>query len=442
MQPIQSQIAPDSQIHPDKLLRRVSWRIIPFMIFLFILNYLDRTNVAFAKLQMNTALGFSEGVYGMGASTFFLGYFFFEVPSNLIMEKVGARRWMARIMITWGLISSCMMFIHSATGFYLLRFALGAAEAGFFPGMLLYLTYWIPARQRARAVAWFLTSIAFSGIIGGPMAGMLLKLDGVGHIAGWQWLFLIEGIPSVIFGIVTLFYLPDRPDRARWLAPAERDWLVEHLRQERHDSPFSHQHSLQHAFLNGKVWLLAMIYATLIFGFYGINLWMPTIIKQVSGGSNLEVGFLSAIPCIFAAVVMIRVGIHSDCTGDRRKPAAIGALFGCLGLLLVALAQLPSVHSTALCLIAFAIAAAGIWGAMGPFWVLPPTFVHGTAAAAGIALINSVGNLGGGFIGPNLMGYLKDHTQSYTPGLLIDAGACLLSAILVLQLRHKPTPPE
>jgi len=427
----------------SRTVARVMFRLIPLIIVLYVFNYLDRVNVSFAKLTMNEDLGFSETVYGFGASIFFVAYFLFEVPSNLIMQRVGARLWLARIMISWGIISSAMMFVKGPLSFYTLRFLLGAAEAGFAPGILLYLTYWLPVRHQARAVAWFLTSTALAGLLGSPLAGLLLKLDGAslaGHpLAGWQWLFLLEGIPSVLGGFAALLWLTDRPEHASWLRPAEREWLSGRLALERTQRR-SHGHtSLLAGLTDRRVWLLNITYCALMFGFQGINYWLATIVKQVTGlDDNFRVGVLTAIPFFAAMVAMVVVGRHSDRTGERRRHVAVCASAGAVGLLACVMTD-----SAVVAIASLSLAAAGIWATLGPFWALPPVFLSGTAAAAGIALINSIGNLGGGFLGPNLMGILKDRTQSYKPGLVADAAALLLAAGLTLLLRrsHRPTPP-
>jgi len=419
-----------------RTVNKVMLRLIPFIVALYILNYLDRVNVSFAKLTMNGDLGFSDAVYGFGAGIFFAGYFVFEVPSNLVMERVGARLWMARIMISWGLISSSMLFVSGPLSFYTLRFLLGAAEAGFAPGILLYLTYWIPVKQQARAVAWFLTATALSGLIGSPMAGALLGLEGVSlfgrPLHGWQWLFLLEGIPSVIGGFAALWLLIDRPAQAGWLKPEEREWLSQHLEAERRQRLTLGHTSLKHAFTNRTVWLLNLTYCTIMFGFQGANYWLPTIVKQVTRTqSDLRVGLLTAIPYLCAVVAMVLVGRHSDRTGERRWHVAACALTGALGLALCAATDSP-----AWAIAALALAAAGIWSTLGPFWALPPVFLSGTAAAAGIALINSLGNLGGGFPGAALLGELQRHTQSYKAGLLVIAAVLILAACLALCFRR------
>jgi len=423
-----------------RTVNKVMLRLIPFIVGLYVFNYLDRVNVAFAKLTMNADLGFSETVYGFGAGIFFAGYFIFEVPSNLVMERVGARLWMARIMISWGLISSAMLFVKGPIAFYTLRFLLGAAEAGFAPGILLYLTYWIPVKQQARAVAWFLTSTALAGMLGSPIAGALLKLDGAAlfgwELKGWQWLFLLEGIPSVIGGFSVLWLLTDRPERAAWLTPDERQWLKRHLAAERTQREGLGHTSLAHAFTNGRVWLLNLTYCMLMFGFQGTNFWLPTIIKRVTRlEDNLRVGLLAAIPYCCAMLAMVLVGRHSDRTGERRWHVAACACVGAAGMLACALTDSP-----VLAIAALALAAAGIWSTLGPFWALPPAFLSGTAAAAGIALINSIGNLGGGFFGPYVMGKLKDRTQSYKAGLVLDAVALVLAAALALCFRRADPP--
>lgn len=419
-----------------RTVRKVLARLIPFIIILYVFNYLDRVNVSFAKLTMNADLGFSESVYGWGAGIFFVAYFVFEVPSNLILQRIGARLWLARIMITWGLISSAMMFIRGPYSFYVLRFLLGAAEAGFAPGILLYLTLWLPLRHQAKAVAWFLTATAISGLVGSPLAGLLLRLDGatlVGKpLAGWQWLFLLEGIPSVLGGIAILWLLPDRHEQARWLNPEQRRWLSREIESERRQRESLGHTSLGTAFTNPTVWLLNVTYCTIMFAFQGMNYWLATVVKQVTGlRDNLHVGLLTAIPFAAAMAAMVIVGRHSDRTGRRCRHVAVCCLVGATGLVLCALTRSPVPAIAGLC-----VAAGGIWSILGPFWALPPTFLGGTAAAAGIAMINSMGNLGGGFLGPYVMGAMQDRTTSYQSGLLLMAASLVLAAALTLLMKR------
>ena len=427
-------------IHPDlageRIVAKVMRRVIPFIILLHILNYVDRMNVSFAKLQMSGDLSLSSTAYGLGAGIFFIGYFIFEIPSNLILERVGARLWIARIMISWGLISSSMMFIRGPVSFYVLRFLLGAAEAGFAPGVLLYLTYWIPARQRARAVAWWLTATALSGVVGMPLAGLIVQLNGhsiFGHpLHGWQWLFLLEGIPSVICGALVLLLLTDTPQKASWLTPREKDWLGRVLDEENQQRSTHGHTSLSAALRDARVWLLGAVYFLIMSGFQGVNLWLPSILKDgFSLRNDMYVGLLSAIPFAAAVVVMVLVGLHSDRTGERRWHTALAATTGSLGFLLAAL----TAHSPILALASLSLAAAGIWATLGPFWAMPPVFLTGTAAAAGLALINSIGNLGG-FASPYMMGALEERTKGYSAGLLCLAGSLLLAAMLTLLLRR------
>ncbi len=431
----------DASRDPDfesRTIARVFWRLIPFIILLQFLNYLDRVNVSFAKLTMSHDLGFSEAVYGFGAGIFFVSYFIFEIPSNLILDRVGARLWLARIMITWGVISSLMLFVKGEASFYTLRFLLGAAEAGFAPGILLYFTYWLPLRLQARAVAWFLTATAFSGCIGSPLAGWLLRLDGTplfGHpLAGWQWLFLLEGIPSVLAGIAVLVWLTDRPEHARWLTPEQRQWLGRHIAQERRERQ-SHGHdSLRDALTSGRVWLLAVIYCTLMFAFQGYNFWLATIIKQAAHlENNVTVGLLTAIPYSAAAVAMVFAGRHSDRTGERRGHVIASATVAAAALLLCTRTDSP-----VLVIALLSLGAAGVWSTLGPFWAIPPVFLTGAAASAGIALINSIGNLGGGFIGPWLIGVLKDLSHGgYKAGLVASAAALVLAGVLTSRVKYK-----
>jgi len=409
---------------------KVRRRLIPFMFLLYVVNYLDRVNVGFAALQMNRDLGFSPEVYGFGAGIFFWGYLLFEVPSNLLMERVGARLWIARIMLGWGVVSACMMFVKSATAFYILRFTLGVAEAGFFPGMILYLTYWFPASERAKAIAQFMTATAIAGVIGGPLSGSLLAIDGWRGLAGWQWLFLVEGIPSVILGFVVLAYLTDRPEQAHWLTGDERQWLVARMAEDRASrAGGNHQATLLAALGNPRVWLFALLYFTIIVGFYGISFWLPQILKNLSGLRDFEIGFIAAIPYVAAAVVMVVVGASSDRTGERRKHVAFSALLGSVALALSATTTQPVIA-----LFTLSLAAAGIWGALGPFWALPTAFLSGTAAAGGIALINSIGNLGG-FLGPSMIGWVRQQTGSFTVALLVLAISPLVACFLALSLQ-------
>ncbi len=405
---------------PDNLdtmptMTKVTRRIIPFMFLLYIVSYLDRINVGFAALQLNHALGLSSSMFGLGAGIFFLGYFIFEVPSNLIMERVGARLWMARILVTWGLISSSMMFVSGVRSFYLLRFLLGVAEAGFFPGMLLYLTYWYPVEERGRAVARFMTATAIAGVIGGPASGALLRLDGLAGLAGWQWLFLAEGLPAIVLGFVTLAVLPNRPRDASWLTEEEKTWIENRQDREREELKLLGHHTLTDVLSSGRVWRLSLVYFAFVLSFYGVNFWLPQIVQSFSRQSNLLIGFLTAIPYLAAAIGMVFIGRSSDRIQERRWHVAGSALAGATGLIASA-----HVHNATASLLALSIAAIGIWGTLGPFWAMSSGFLSGTAAAAGIALINSVGNLGG-FLGPYVVGLVRDRTQSFTGGILVLA---------------------
>jgi MFS transporter, ACS family, tartrate transporter len=407
----------------------VSRRLIPFLFFLYILNFLDRVNVGFAALEMNRDLGFGPAVYGLGAGIFFIGYCLFEVPSNLVLYRTGARLWIARIMVTWGLAASAMMLVHTPWSFYLLRFLLGVAEAGFFPGIIFYLTYWYPARERARAYAWFLAAIPVCGVIGGPLSGALLGLDGWLGLRGWQWLFLLEGIPSVLVGVAVLWLLPDRPRDARWLPAAERAWLEERLELERGDLASSHGASLRRALADPLVWWLGLSYFLLVVALYGFALWLPQLVKASGDFSNFEVGVITAIPYAVAAVGMILVGRSSDRTGERYLHLALPALAGALGFVAV-----TRTGTTGLLIAALSLAAFGVLGWLGPFWALPTAFLREQAAAGGIALINSMGAVGG-FVGPYLIGGIKERTGEFTPGLLCLAGSLVAAVVIVLGLR-------
>ena len=401
-------------------------RLIPFLFLLYIVAYLDRINVGFAALQMNQALGFSATVYGFGAGIFFLGYVLFEIPSNVILARVGARLWIARIMITWGFVSSAMMFVRSAPGFYTLRFLLGLAEAGFFPGIIFYLTRWFPARERAKTVAAFMTATLIAGVIGGPISGTLLSMHGAGGLAGWQWLFLLEGVPSIVLGLVVLRVLVERPEEAAWLTEPERAALVACLRE---DAAAQRHETTGTALTNRRTWLLAIVYFTIPVTLYGIGFFLPQMLKTASGASNFVVGLLSAVPYAAGAIAMVIVGHHSDRTRERRWHVLAPALVGAGGLALAA-------GSTGITwtVVTLSIAMLGLASMFGPFWALATSTMGGVGAAASIALINSLGNTGG-FVGPYLLGAINDATHSFALGLLAIAIMLAGGAALVLLVK-------
>jgi MFS transporter, ACS family, tartrate transporter len=415
------------------LLSKVTWRLIPLLFLCYIIAYIDRINVGFAKLHLREALGVDEtifgSVYGFGAGLFFIGYFIFEVPSNLILQRVGARIWIARIMILWGIVAMAFMFLKGTTMFYVLRFLLGAAEAGFFPGVIFYLTYWFPANERARTVALFATGGVMAGVVGSPISGAILGLNGVGGLAGWQWLFFLEALPAVLMGLVVLFALPNRPQQASWLSASEKTWIQARLDEEASHTNSQHRHHLKDALTSGRVWLLCLLYFLLNVGGYGYEMWLPSIIKSFSGKSDAVVGFINAIPYLAAGVVMLLVGRHSDKTGERRGHLAASAITSAVGFASSAYFKNPYMAMAALTL-----AFIGIKSTLGPFWALGTAFLTGTAAAGGIALINSVGNLGG-FFGPYIVGMIKDRTESNLIALLFLGAALLGMGLLALAIR-------
>jgi ACS family tartrate transporter-like MFS transporter len=406
----------------------VVWRLIPLLFGCYIIAYIDRINVGFAKLHLREVLGVNESAfdsaYGTGAGLFFIGYFLFEFPSNLILQRVGARVWIARIMILWGLVSMGFMFLKGATMFYVMRFLLGAAEAGFFPGVILYLTYWFPARERARMVAFFATGGVLAGVIGSPISGALLDLNGLGGLAGWQWLFLVEGLPAVLLGFVVLLILPNRPQDAAWLTADQKRWI-----QDRVDAEPRTEHQCQHwseIFSDRRVWLLCIVYFCLNVGGYGYELWLPTIIKGFSSTSTTTLGFINAIPYFVAGIAMILVARHSDRTGERRWVVAAAAASSAVGFGLSAYSRNPYLAMAALTL-----AFVGLKCTIAPFWAMTTVFLRGSAAAGGIAFINSVGNLGG-YAGPKLVGEVKARTGSNFMALLLLGGALLAMAAFAL----------
>ena len=412
---------------------RVTWRLLPFLLLLYIVSWLDRVNVGFAKLQMNSDLGMSETAYGLGAGIFFIAYAVCEIPSNFLLVRFGARRWIARIMITWGLISAGMMFVQGELSFYAMRLLLGAAEAGFLPGIVYYLSQWFPRAQRAKAVSWFMIGIPLSIVFGGPLSGWLLGFEGHLGLHGWQWMFLAEGIPAVLLGFAVLVYLTEKPADAKWLTADQRDWLSKVIEAEHIEAQARHRVSVGEVLRHPTVWLLAAIMFCCQTGSYGLTLWVPTIVKSLSGFSNFEVGMISSLPYIAAAAGMVLIGRSSDRTGERFMHVAIPTAIGAAGFVATALFKSPVPA-----MIALAIAAVGDYGTRGPFWALPGKFLTGGAAAAGIALINAMGAVGG-FIGPSAVGYLKDVSGNFESGLFLLAGILLIGSLLTLVLRQSPT---
>ncbi len=410
-----------------RTLRRISWRIVPFIMLLYFIAYIDRVNIGFAALTMNRDLGFTASILGFGAGIFFWGYFLFEVPSNLILHKVGARLWIARVMLTWGIISGCMAFVQSPTSFYVLRFLLGASEAGFFPGIILYLSYWFPARHRAGVTALFMGAVPISTALGSPISAALLEMNGLFGMAGWQWLFIIEAIPAVILSVVVFFYMTDRPEKATWLKDDERAWLVNAMNEEVAGKAAAAEHSIIRGLADPRVIALALIYFGTSAGLYTLGIWAPQIIKQL-GVSSMTVGFLNAIPPSISVVAMVLWSRHSDRTGERTWHVILACLAASVGLMIAA-------NSTGVVglIAALTLVNVGISCAKPPLWSMPTMFLSGAAAATGIATINSIGNLGG-FAGPAMIGWVKDKTGSFAGGLYFVAGLLAFSAILTLLL--------
>jgi MFS transporter, ACS family, tartrate transporter len=417
-----------------RVLRKITLRIVPFVMLLYFIAFIDRVNIGFAALTMNKELGFSPTVFGLGAGIFFLGYFLFEVPSNLVLDKVGARIWIARVMITWGLISGAMAFVQGPNSFYTLRFLLGAAEAGFFPGIILYLSYWFPARQRAAVTAIFMAAAPLSTVLGSPVSGALLEMHGLLGLSGWQWMFIVEAVPALILGVVVLFYMTDRPEKAKWLCDDERRWLVNTMNAEAANKAGTASHSVWHGLVDLRVIALSLVYFGTSAGLYTLGIWAPQIIKEF-GLSSLQVGFLNALPGIVAVVAMVLWARHSDRTGERTWHVVGACVLASLGLMFAGFAG-----TVLAVLLALTLVNIGISAAKPPLWSMPTMFLSGSAAAAGIATINSIGNLGG-FVGPAMIGWIKDLTGSFQGGLYFVAGLLVLSAVLTLVLaRSQRTP--
>jgi MFS family permease len=406
-----------------KIYAKVDRRLIPFLILCYSLAYLDRVNVGFAKLQMLKDLSLSDMAFGTGAGIFFIGYFLFEVPSNLLLKKFGARTWIARIMVSWGILASAMMWVKSEWAFYGVRFLLGVAEAGFFPGIIFYLTLWYPSRLRSTRTAWFVSAIAVAGVLGSPVSGLIMDgLSGVLGLAGWQWLFLVEGLPSILVGIWVWFYLDSNIAQAKWLRAEEKALLVRNLDvEDRH----KHQHKVLDAFKSGRVYALCAIYFTLMIGLYGISFWLPSIVKAMGVKGYLNVGLITAIPYAVAVVGMIFLSRSSDRTGERRLHYVFNVTAGSLGLALSAVFR----NYPVLAIVFLSIGTLGVVGSMPIFWPVPSTFLAGTAAAAGIGIVNSVGNLGG-YVGPNIPVWMKGYSADPSVSLYVIAGALLISALI------------
>jgi len=413
--------------HYGSAIRKAAIRLLPFLALCYAVNFLDRVNVSFAALTMNKDLAISPETYGFGAGIFFAGYLLFEVPSNLALQYFGARIWIARIMISWGVVAMAMSLVSGPYSFHAMRFLLGAAEAGFFPGIILYLTYWFPARERARIVSLFMAAIPLATVFGAPLSSLLLELDGVHGLMGWQWLFLIEGVPAIFLGFAALKILDDGPAGAKWLSAPERKALSTALAADERAARKYGYTNLSEALTRPRIFALALLYFLIVIGLYGIGFWMPQLIQNF-GLPNLTVGFLTAIPYLVASVAMVLCGWNSDQTGERRWHIALPLLIGAAAFTWSAYAGelLPA-------MIALSIATAGIYAAVASFWSLPTAILSGTAAAAGLALINSIGNLGG-FVGPTVVGAAKEATGGFTRALLFLAVALAAAGLLALGL--------
>ncbi len=430
------------EVDAKKLYSKISWRLIPYIFLLYILAYLDRVNVGFAAVEFQRDLHLTQTVFGFGGAIYFLGQFCFDLPSNLLLGKVGPRIWIARIMITWGIIASCMTFVKGAHSFVLLRFLLGVSEAGFFPGMILYLTYWFPSQERAKAVAKFMTATSLAGVVGGFVAHFLMKLDGAAGLHGWQWLFLSEGVPTFFVGISVLWVLKDHPDDAPWLTDAEKKWLDNELEKDRHEGGANVTNHLAEGLKHPMIWVLAAVFALEQVGVYTLNIWMPDMLNNFVGGAghgkpgsaaaSSFVALLSTLPYLAAAACTVLVGWSSDRTGERRWHVA-----GCFVVAAAGFAWAAYAGNLLMVMMAMTVAAVGLWSMTGPFWAMPTRVLGGQAAAGGVAVITMIGSLGA-FSGPYLTGFLRDRTHGFQAGLLVVGGLALAGGALVLVLKARP----
>jgi MFS transporter, ACS family, tartrate transporter len=410
-------------------MQRVARRLIPLLMISYFAAYLDRVNVGFAALTMNKELGFSAEIFGIGSGIFFVGYFLFEIPSNLILSKMGARRWIARILLTWGIISGATAFVTGVWSFFSIRFLLGLAEAGFYPGIILYLTWWFPSSYRSRIIGIFMTAIPISIVTGSLISGQILRLGAWGGLDGWQWLFLLEALPAIVCGFLVMFYLTDGPEHAHWLQPEQRDWLVRRLAAERSQREAIRHYSLGETMRNSRVWLLTLVYFGQNVTGYGLVIFLPQIVSRFGVGVGMN-SLISALPFVAGAIAMVLWGLHSDRTGERPLHAAAACFLNFAGLAVCIFLQDP-----VLMVIAIIFAQMGSSAIAPTFWTLPTAMLSGTAAAGGIALINAVGNLGG-FLGPYLMGTIRDATGSFTIGLLAISMGALVASIVLASLGH------
>ncbi|MED0864473.1 MFS transporter [Bacillus safensis] len=423
----------NSQLNFEKkTIRKVTRRIIPLLFLLYIISYLDRANVGYAALEMNEALGLTSKMFGLVTGIFFIGYFLFEVPSNILMQKFGARVWITRILFTWGIISMATGFAQNATQLYVIRFLLGIAEAGLFPGIILYLTYWFRAKERASTIAMFMTAIAVSYIIGAPVSTLIIDHIHWMNVPGWRWMFIIEGAPAVILGFVTYFYLTDRPEQAKWLTAEEKNWLMAELRKDEELREKQGRQASSHktALIDPKLWYLALIYFVYTAGTLGVGYWMPQIIKGLSSYlSNTQIGFIATIPYIIASIVMNYWSRRSDRTGERRIHTALPLLVAGLTLFSVGMVSNPFIA-----MIFITISLAAMYCFKGPFWSLPTMILSPATVAVGIAVINSIGSLGG-FVGPYAVGWLKDYTGKMQAGLIFLSMILIIAFLLVLAMK-------
>ena len=429
-----AEINPSSLFDERRTVRKITGRLMPFLILLFIIAFIDRANVGYAALEMGKDPRFDPGVIGFGAGIFFIGYFLLEIPGSIIVEKWSARKWLARIIISWGILAALTGFIQSTTQFYVVRFLLGMAEAGFFPGVIVYLSHWFRYRDRAKAVAMFMTAVPISNIFGAPISGLILGVSWLG-MEGWRWVFILEGIPAVVLGVVTIFYLTDKPREAHWLTEQEQAWIATELDREKEEKKAIRTHTIGQGLRNRNVIILSLAYFCAVTSAYGLVMWMPTIVKGLSGLSNFQTSLISALPYCAGLAAMLIVGWSSDRTGERCWHAALSMITVCVGFAVSAGAY--SNGNTVLAVAMFCVVGAGLYSFMPAFWSLPAMFLTEAAAAACIGMINSIGNLGG-FAGPYIVGYVNKTTGSFHGGIIYLSASAFAAALLVLAVHKSP----